>query len=334
MLQLQYFNKKLTRSQFDRIFNNYCLKYKTKKLEIESKLNIMFEEYIKDILEFLENMQELGQNRKKIKEYEMLKNEVKYLNTQLKEKKSTEERLYKRIDALNQENLSLKNEVNTYISKFNDASKSFYWKNMQEYSRIVSTNNENKREKSVKSSSRFRSVKRAKEEKSSEKNGDKMKNEGKNDDDFRNESINVDIVEHGEGDIESGVNDDGGKKVSESFDGSLNVFKTKYSLSLQSTTKKLNLSYDSQTMPKIQAKINKKLQTISPQNSLFSLNTKRTFKDIKLLKISSTPLTKFITNKPSRGKLFSLGKNLPKSTVSSANDRAKYGNYKKGGFLI
>ena len=65
MLQNQYFNSKLTKNQIEKILANYNIKYNTMKNEIEAKFNSLIKLFINDIKAFLENIEEISNERKK-----------------------------------------------------------------------------------------------------------------------------------------------------------------------------------------------------------------------------------------------------------------------------
>ena len=70
MLQNQYFNSKLTHDHIEKILTNYNIKYNTMKNEIDAKFNTMIKLFINDIKAFLENIEEISNERKKIKDAE------------------------------------------------------------------------------------------------------------------------------------------------------------------------------------------------------------------------------------------------------------------------
>lgn len=59
MLQKQYFGQKLKDSQIERILGNYNIKYSSLQNEINYKLSILIQTFLKDIHSFLENFQEI-----------------------------------------------------------------------------------------------------------------------------------------------------------------------------------------------------------------------------------------------------------------------------------
>ena len=65
MLQLQYLNRGLKNKHINHILDNYKIKYSGIKMEIESKVNDMIDLVLKDILGFLENVEETAKKKKK-----------------------------------------------------------------------------------------------------------------------------------------------------------------------------------------------------------------------------------------------------------------------------
>ena len=110
MLQLQYYNAKLTKKHIDNILNNFNIKYTTIKNEIDAKLNSLLKIFMEDILSFLENIEEITKERKKIKEFESIKREYDILNLKYKEKALNERKLESNIESLQKEITFLKNE--------------------------------------------------------------------------------------------------------------------------------------------------------------------------------------------------------------------------------
>ena len=110
MLQQQYFNSKLTKNQIDGIMNNFSIKYTTVKNEIDAKLNNLLKLFLNDIQPFLDNLEELSKERKKLKEFENIQREYNIMSLKLKEKISNEHRLESNIESLQKEITQLKNE--------------------------------------------------------------------------------------------------------------------------------------------------------------------------------------------------------------------------------
>ena len=110
MLQQQYFSTKLTKNQIDGIMNNFSIKYTTVKNEIDAKLNNLLKLFLNDIQPFLDNLEELSKERKKLKEFENIQREYNIMSLKLKEKISNEHRLESNIESLQREITQLKNE--------------------------------------------------------------------------------------------------------------------------------------------------------------------------------------------------------------------------------
>ena len=111
MLQSQYYNVKLTKSQVDSILQNYQTKYTTEKNKIYAALDNLLKIVISDIHSFYNGMEEISKERKKIKEFENLKREYDILNSKIKEKILNEHKLENDIQSLQNEILFLKNEI-------------------------------------------------------------------------------------------------------------------------------------------------------------------------------------------------------------------------------
>ena len=110
MLQQQYFNSKLTKNQIDGIMNNFNIKYTTVKNEIDAKLNNLLKLFLNDIQPFLDNLEEISKERKKLKDFEHIQREYNIMSLKLKEKISNEHRLESSIESLQKEITQLKNE--------------------------------------------------------------------------------------------------------------------------------------------------------------------------------------------------------------------------------
>ena len=112
MLQQQYFNSKLTKNQIDGIMNNFNIKYTTVKNEIDAKFNNLLKLFLNDIQPFLDNLEEISKERKKLKDFENIQREYNIMSLKLKEKISNEHRLESNIESLQREINQLKNENN------------------------------------------------------------------------------------------------------------------------------------------------------------------------------------------------------------------------------
>lgn len=111
MLQNQYFNSKLTHDHIEKILTNYNIKYNTMKNEIDAKFNTMIKLFINDIKAFLENIEEISKERKKIKDAENTEVELAILKNKLEEKKKSENQLKNEVELLTKENESLKKKI-------------------------------------------------------------------------------------------------------------------------------------------------------------------------------------------------------------------------------
>ena len=108
MLQIQYYNKGLSKTQIEQIIKNYNLKYTTLTNEINLKLNSIIKTVLNDITPFLENIEYLSKQAKQIKEFENTKNRIEMLENKLKEKTLIEKELQTYINNLKQEINELK----------------------------------------------------------------------------------------------------------------------------------------------------------------------------------------------------------------------------------
>ena len=92
MLQIQYYNKGLSKKQIEQIIKNYNLKYTTLTNEINLKLNSIIKTVLSDITPFLENIEYLSKQAKQLKEIENAKNRIDTLEAKLKEREKEYER--------------------------------------------------------------------------------------------------------------------------------------------------------------------------------------------------------------------------------------------------
>ena len=114
MLQIQYYNKGLSKTQIEQIIKNYNLKYTTLTNEINLKLNSIIKTVLNDITPFLENIEYLSKQAKQIKEFEHTKNRIEMLENKLKEKTLIEKELQTNINNLKQEINELKEKGKEY----------------------------------------------------------------------------------------------------------------------------------------------------------------------------------------------------------------------------
>ena len=117
MLQLQYLNVKLKKNQIEKILSNYNIKYTTMKKEIDNKIDIMIKTFNEDISTFLINMEEIAEQKQKLKSLEYNQNELESVREQLKEKIHELTKLKREIDLLKSENNRLKNLNNKNNNK-------------------------------------------------------------------------------------------------------------------------------------------------------------------------------------------------------------------------
>ena len=108
MLSLQYLNKRLKKSHIEQILANYNIKYNTMKREIDNKINIMIKTFTQDISDFLNNMEEVAEEKEKLKALAQNQNELEDLREQMKEKIHTQTKLRREIELLRIENNRLK----------------------------------------------------------------------------------------------------------------------------------------------------------------------------------------------------------------------------------
>ena len=134
MIQLQYYNNGLTKTQIEQILNNYNLKYNTLTNEINSKLNNLIKTFLNDIFPFLENIEYISKEMKKLKNLETNRDKIEFLENQLNEKCIIENQLQNDIITLkkyilflenknkgkNNENIYSKDKANNKIINNND----------------------------------------------------------------------------------------------------------------------------------------------------------------------------------------------------------------------
>ena len=108
MIQFQYYNKGLTKSQIEQILNNYKLKYTTLTNEINSKLNSLIKTILRDISPFLENIESISKDLKSLKEMDIHKKKIELLENKLREKSKIENQLQNDIISLKKEITALR----------------------------------------------------------------------------------------------------------------------------------------------------------------------------------------------------------------------------------
>lgn len=112
MLSIQYLNKRLTKKHIEKILSNYSIKYTTMKKEIENKVNGMIKTFTEDISAFLNNMEEIAEEKEKLKSLTNNQNELETLREEMKAKVHEESELRREIELLKIENDRLKNSTN------------------------------------------------------------------------------------------------------------------------------------------------------------------------------------------------------------------------------
>ena len=120
MIHLQYYNSVIKNNHINKILNNYRIKYSQIKNEIELKINQMMKLYLKDILSFLENLEEVAEQKHKINEYNSLLKELEQTKEKIKDKISVEHKLKNECEILHQENCLLKLKINSLKYKINN----------------------------------------------------------------------------------------------------------------------------------------------------------------------------------------------------------------------
>ena len=116
MLQLQYITR-LKNKHINNILDNYKLKYSGMKNEIDTKVNELIKLFLKDILAFLENLEQTATNKKKLNNYDKMKTELESIRNQLKIKTYNEHKVKNELDLLTQENSLLKVKIKSLNQK-------------------------------------------------------------------------------------------------------------------------------------------------------------------------------------------------------------------------
>ena len=113
MLQLQYLNTKLQKKHIEQILSNFNIKYTTMKKEIENKINIMIKTFNQDISVFLNNIEEIADEKKKLRKLQRNQNELESVREQLKDKIHEQTKLRREIELLKIENKRLRSGFNS-----------------------------------------------------------------------------------------------------------------------------------------------------------------------------------------------------------------------------
>ena len=117
MLQLQYLNTKLKKNHIEQILSNYNIKYITMKNEIESKINTMIKTFNQDISSFLSNLEEIAEQKQKLKSLEHSQEELESVREQLKNKIHELTKVKREIELLKNENNRLKTDINNNYNR-------------------------------------------------------------------------------------------------------------------------------------------------------------------------------------------------------------------------
>ena len=112
MLQLQYLNTKLKKNHIDQILSIYNIKYTTMKKEIDNKIDIMIKTFNQDISSFLNNMDDITEQKKKLKSLEYSKLELESIREEMKDKIHEITKLKREGELMKSENNRLKNLKN------------------------------------------------------------------------------------------------------------------------------------------------------------------------------------------------------------------------------
>ena len=112
MLSLQYLNKRLKKNHIEQILKNYNIKYTTMKNEIENKINIMIKTFTEDISQFLNNLEDIAEQKKQLKNIVNNQTELESLREEIKEKIHEQTKLRREIELLRIENNRLKINTN------------------------------------------------------------------------------------------------------------------------------------------------------------------------------------------------------------------------------
>ena len=120
MIHLQYYNSVIKNNHINKILNNYEIKYTQIKNEIDLKINQMMKLFLKDIFSFLENLEEVAEQKHKINEYNSIVKELELTKNKLKDKISNENKLKNECEILQQDNCLLKLKINSLNYKINN----------------------------------------------------------------------------------------------------------------------------------------------------------------------------------------------------------------------
>ena len=153
MLSIQYLNKRLTKKHIEKILSNYTIKYTTMKKEIENKVNVMIKTFTEDISAFLNNMEEIAEEKEKLKSLTNNQNELESLREEMKFRNHEESELRRQIELLTMENNRLRSSANNKNTINNPSSRKKYCSsNRENYNSMSNYNSPNVRSPTKKGS--------------------------------------------------------------------------------------------------------------------------------------------------------------------------------------
>ena len=153
MLSIQYLNKRLTKKHIEKILSNYTIKYTTMKKEIENKVNVMIKTFTEDISAFLNNMEEIAEEKEKLKSLTNNQNELESLREEMKVRNHEESELRRQIELLTMENNRLRSSAYNKNTINNPSSRKKYCSsNRENYNSMSNYNSPNVRSPNKKGS--------------------------------------------------------------------------------------------------------------------------------------------------------------------------------------
>ena len=117
MLNLSNFNTILKKNHIGKILKNYKIKYSRVANEIDSKINEMMRLVLKDISQFLENVEQVNAQRQNLIEYEKNKKELELVKQKLKLQIYNEQKMKNDFEIIQQENNMLKMKIKSLNQK-------------------------------------------------------------------------------------------------------------------------------------------------------------------------------------------------------------------------
>ena len=284
MLQIQYYNKGLSKSQIEQIIKNYNLKYTTLTNEINSKLNSIIKTVLNDITPFLENIEYLSKQAKQLKEIENTKNHIELLENKLKEKTLIEKDLQNNINYLKQEINELKEKEKEYEKNLKIKNDLINNLEKEKENLINISNKINKKKK--------KSVDYNNKHKISSSSLDKIEINKEQKSEINEEKNNINI---------NNIN------ISLKKQNNKNIFKNnKYMMNLKEITRNLNIYHDHNLLTRNNKKINQFIScTTQKEEKKYNKNKKRNvcstdskkIQRSKDMRLSGKTISKFKINK-------------------------------------